>query len=317
MIHKEMGSEISTVCVLMSAYNGEKYINEQIESIIRQTGVSWTLYIRDDGSKDSTIDIIKKYESKHENIFVSYGNNIGVAKSFMELIYHAPDIYDYYAFADQDDIWDSDKLKAAVDVLSANPKKTLYASNQECVDENGKHIRMRYTESQDIHTDSISVLEQNMLAGCTFVFTKQLKKLLSEVSRRPGDKVLAQRIHDVWVINVAALKEGVIYDPSSYMKYRQHSDNVVGADSFGLLYDIKQKFNKLFNKDDRNGRSLLGAELCRCFPKETDKNEIMQACINAKAMKNKKILLNNIDLLCRYSGETHIGLGLKIMLNLF
>lgn len=91
------------VAVLLSTYNGSKYIKEQIDSILSQEGVNIDIYIRDDESTDETVNII--YEYKSNNIFLTEGKNIGVGNSFMELLYSVPEIYDYYAFADQDDIW--------------------------------------------------------------------------------------------------------------------------------------------------------------------------------------------------------------------
>lgn len=122
------------VAVLLSTYNGSKYIKEQIDSILSQEGVNIDIYIRDDGSTDETVNII--YEYKSNNIFLTEGKNIGVGNSFMELLYSVPEIYDYYAFADQDDIWSEKKIRIAIEVLQKN-KKHLYASNQELIDKSG------------------------------------------------------------------------------------------------------------------------------------------------------------------------------------
>ena len=101
----------SKIAVLMSSYNGEKYIEEQIESIIEQENVVVDLFIRDDGSTDKTKEIITRFQS--ENIHINLDYNIGVVKSFFELIKTA-DGYDYYALCDQDDVWDKDKLYVAI-----------------------------------------------------------------------------------------------------------------------------------------------------------------------------------------------------------
>ena len=93
------------VAVLMSTYNGEKYIRDQIDSILSQIKVNVTLFIRDDGSTDSTVKIITQYTEKYSNIKFWVGENIGVGNSFMQLLYSLTDEFDYYAFSDQDDIW--------------------------------------------------------------------------------------------------------------------------------------------------------------------------------------------------------------------
>ena len=131
---------MKTVCVLMSTYNGEKYIVEQIDSILQQENVNVNLLIRDDGSKDKTVEIIKQYLIDKRVSFVS-GDNIGYKKSFLWLMDNSPNS-DYYAFADQDDVWKKDKLFAAVTKLEnediAEPK--LYTSALTRVDENLNYI---------------------------------------------------------------------------------------------------------------------------------------------------------------------------------
>ena len=97
------------VQVLLSTYNGEKYLQEQIESIIRQEDVEISLLIRDDGSCDKTIEIIENLKRKNSNIIYYSGNNLGPARSFMDLINKSGN-FDYYAFSDQDDVWKSKKL---------------------------------------------------------------------------------------------------------------------------------------------------------------------------------------------------------------
>lgn len=92
------------VIVLMSTYNGEKYLKEQIDSILNQVKVEVFLMIRDDGSSDNTIAILKEYERQNRNIKIIKGKNIGVGNSFMQLLYNSAEA-EYYAFADQDDVW--------------------------------------------------------------------------------------------------------------------------------------------------------------------------------------------------------------------
>ena len=91
------------VCVMMSTYNGERFLPEQLDSLLGQQGVETEIYIRDDGSADSTRDIIEKYMRKHANIHFTEGRNIGPGRSFWELLRYVSE-YDYYAFCDQDDV---------------------------------------------------------------------------------------------------------------------------------------------------------------------------------------------------------------------
>lgn len=300
------------VAVLLSTYNGRKYVKEQIDSIFMQKDVNITLYIRDDGSNDNTIEIIRKYKSN--KIVLIEGKNIGVGNSFMELLYSVPPIYDYYAFSDQDDIWRKEKLNVAINLLKQSDKH-LYASNQELIDESGKSLGLRYPQDKKIHLDPIPILEQNQIAGCTMVFDQFLKEQLD--LNRPPQNLLMNRIHDVWVAMVASLFDSIIYDDSAYIKYRQHKDNVVGAYAYGTIYDIKSKIMKIFNNDQRNGRSLLAKTIFRYWPEKVSQNKVLLASATSNEIHSKFVLISNLQTLRLYSNESAIGLFLKIIFGFF
>ena len=107
---------MTTVQVLLSSYNGEKYIREQLDSILAQEGVNIQLLIRDDGSTDGTNSILTEYEQRCDNISVIYGINVGVIQSFFLLLEQAGS-YPYIALADQDDVWLKQKLKRAIEKI--------------------------------------------------------------------------------------------------------------------------------------------------------------------------------------------------------
>ena len=305
------------VAILMSTYNGERYLSEQIDSILSQEGVEVTLYIRDDGSSDGTIGIVKEYAQNYQNIILTIGKNIGVGNSFMQLVYDCSDDFDYYAFSDQDDIWLKDKLKVAIDSIKQKNMPALYASNQMLVDENGKQISLRYPKDYDMQNPLEAQFQINRISGCTFVFNKELKTVLSEPVRRPTKGLLRKRIHDVWVSNVASLYDGIIYDSNAYIQYRQHENNVVGAYAYGHLYDFKEKLKKLKNPAYRNGRSSISIELCRTFPEKVIGHPLVYCCRDGLTFKAKKFLVKNIGGLRKYTGETFIGLAGKILFSFY
>lgn len=133
-----------SVSVLMSTYNGAKYVREQIESILSQIGVEVKLTVRDDGSNDLTCEILKEYASLGKIALIK-GENVGVSKSFFILLDSSPDC-DFYAFSDQDDIWHNDKLLNAVKCMELSQKEkncengVLYFCNKNLVDSNGNYI---------------------------------------------------------------------------------------------------------------------------------------------------------------------------------
>ena len=306
---------MDSVVVLMSTYNGDRFLEEQIESILKQKDVDVVLYVRDDGSSDRTKQILDEYQRKNAKMLVFYEKNEGVGNSFMDLVYMAPETSDYYAFADQDDIWRDTKLIEAIKLLKQSGKN-LYVSNQECVDKNGKQLKKaRFTETPDL--SEISILCKNPVAGCTMVFSNAFYKSLSAKQSRPTARLLKNRIHDVWVDMVGAVKEDIIYDPRSFILYRLHENNVVGIKK-NTAYDIlKAQWKKLRNPQERNGRSILAQEIVRCFPGETSKNRLIQIAADSRKMKNKILLIQNNEVFRHYTGETKLGFALKVLLGFF
>lgn len=303
---------MDTVAVLMSTYNGEKYLAEQLDSILRQQDVALTLFVRDDGSSDGTKTILDAYAQKYDNIRVTYADNVGVGNSFMELLYAVPDNYDFYAFADQDDIWLATKLTEAACKLNESGA-ALYGSNQECVDKDGNSLGLRYTENVDIHMDPISILSANMIAGCTMVLTNELYSKLVNARARPSSALLRNRIHDVWVAEIASICGGIYYDRRSFILYRQHENNVVGAFGESFFKALKKKIKKVFHKAERNGRSKLAKEVCACFPAESARFPLLQVC----ATGQKRQLLHHAKELRRYTGESKISFFIKVILGWF
>ena len=254
------------VTVLMSTYNGEKYIREQIESILQQEQVEVQLIVRDDGSKDDTLKIIT--ECGGGRIQVIEGSNLGPVLSFMELIDEADINTDYFAFADQDDIWMPDKLARAAEMIEQTGKKcVLYASNQTVADQDGNALHERY--HADPPVDLLNIIDSNWMAGCTMVFDKELMQILQ--SHQPDPGFIQTRMHDTWVAAVAACVGTIVYDSESRMLYRQHTDNVVGSEKGSLAERISARIR--MKKDAQGGAYHLtfANELDRVFPEAIKK----------------------------------------------
>ncbi len=206
------------VLVLLSAYNGEKFLKEQIDSVLAQKDVGVSLLVRDDGSTDKTEDILKSYGSK-----ISYykDNNIGVKASFFDLISRACPS-DFYAFCDQDDFWLPDKLSCACNMLKKTDKPALYFSNLLNADENLKVI-----SKTDIKTRLTfgAAMAENPATGCTMVFNRAFFDIIKKTPA--PDKI---SMHDTWVYR-AALMTGaeVFFDKTPHILYRQHSSNLIGS----------------------------------------------------------------------------------------
>ena len=231
---------MTTVAVLMSTYNGEKYIEEQINSIFFQKDVSVTLYIRDDGSTDSTVSIISRL-SKNFNINVTIGENIGWRRSFMELVYLVPSTYEYYAFSDQDDVWLKEKLISSVKNLKEDDVPALCCSAQTLVDQDLKPLRKELHMFPRTFEEAMTNIS---CRGCTEVFNKQL--LLQLKAYKPSITFA----HDRWVARVANCLGIIHFDPASYILYRQHENNSAGNNyNVSLKDQIDRALKNYKNKD--------------------------------------------------------------------
>lgn len=237
------------VLVLMSTYNGEKYLAEQLDSIKKQEAVCVSVMIRDDGSTDNTVNIISQY-AKDMDIKLYTGDNLRPAKSFWNLVQEASLEYDYYAFSDQDDYWEADKLRIAIDKLEMLnvEKPAMYYSGQKLVDsqlnEIGNHVldncRSRYAN-----------YVFNQVAGCTVVFNKKLL----EYAKLSKDINL--HMHDSYLYRLCAALDGeFIIEPQGHILYRQHLNNEVG-----LQYSLKGKLGlfkeHLYSQAPRNDAKTI------------------------------------------------------------
>ena len=262
---KKMNERLPAVAVLMSTYNGEKYLKEQLDSIFTQQGVVVKLFVRDDGSSDATIDILQAYAKKYPMEIIEDGENVRPGESFMRLVYKYADEpdYQYYAFADQDDIWMADKLQAGVQAIR-KLKKTgpaLYSSNQYIyIDGENKGLRHETTQRIDL----ISHMTKNTIAGCTYVFNKDLAQLVTKAGR-PDKRIIKYRLHDAWLMLVAIACGDVIYDERSYMLYRIHGENAVGVKKTSFLKRLGRLKRYLVKRDDANLRMITAQELLRLF----------------------------------------------------
>ena len=239
----------SQVLVLMSTYNGDRYIGEQLQSIYAQKGVDVTLLVRDDGSRDTTCALLDSEQSAGHLQWYS-GENLGPAYSFWNLVTTAPEA-PYYAFADQDDVWDDDKLSTAVAMLEkAGNSPALYFCQTRLVDKalNGiKSVRIAPLLTFG------EALSYQFVTGCTMVINNAMRRVLQHYT--PA----YIRMHDVWIYDVAlAVGAKVFFDPVPHISYRQHGNNAVGQDrTFASVW--RKRFQRLAKGECI--RSRLAGEL--------------------------------------------------------
>lgn len=239
----------------MATYNGACYIDEQIMSIKNQTFKNWILYIRDDGSTDETINIIKKEIQGWEDKIVlikSIKEIDGIAGNFYELLKFSK--AEYLTFSDQDDVWLETKLetiyKKCLQLEREHSEETpvLVHSDLKIVDSNLKIISDSFFKSQMMKPGRDSVrhlLVQNIVTGCTIMINRPLKKLIMPLHQ---DMIM----HDWWIALVASITGVIGYIPEPLILYRQHNKNSIGA-SKNFLTDFKIEIKRvLYPKKYKN-----------------------------------------------------------------
>ena len=214
------------VNILMSTYNGQQFLAEQIRSIQEQSYTDWTLFIRDDGSSDNTKEILKDFEHQDSRIHLidnDKSDNLGVIKSFHKLVNH--DRADYYFFSDQDDVWLPNKLelslKEAQNYLADLP--LMVYMDLKVVNQDLEIMTESMVKSQSHHanTELVQELTENTVTGGVAMINHALAEMWQET-----DDIL---MHDWYLALLASAFGNLVFIDQPGELYRQHSDNVLGA----------------------------------------------------------------------------------------
>lgn len=278
-----MGHVRKILRVLLSTYNGERFLGEQLESILNQSlykNPEWSveLVIRDDGSSDSTRDILSEYE-KRDRVSCIYGENVGVTASFFELIKHMSEGADYIALSDQDDVWMEDKLESAVQALekekSAEP--LLYCGMCQITDEQLSPIETVFF-TDHIRPSFGNALVENICTGCTAVFNQSLAALLRV--GKPDFTVM----HDWWIYIYGACFGKVVHDGVPHMYYRQHGNNTVGVQKSYLSEFVARVKRFRGNRYNISRQIASFQKLCKehNLPVPEENRELMGMVLTAK-----------------------------------
>lgn len=255
------------VNILLSTYNGEQFLREQIESIRQQTFTTWNLLIRDDGSSDETLAIIADYQARDERIRLideKSPQNLGVIKSFHRLLTH--EIADYYFFCDQDDIWLEDKLTLCLEKAKSYKSTCplLIYTDLTVVDQSLTVIyeSMIKTQSHHPNTKLCQELTENTVTGGTAMINHALAKLWTVT-----DKII---MHDWYLALLASACGKLVFLDQTTELYRQHNNNVLGARTWskrikGWLkpQQLVAKYWHLITISQEQAKHLLTLELSK------------------------------------------------------
>lgn len=284
-----MNKQIEVV-ILLSTYNGEKYVEEQLESLFSQTYDNIKICIRDDGSSDSTLAIFEKYKS-HMNVAVLNGKNKGYKKSFLEMLYTVPDA-DIYMFCDQDDVWEKDKVQVAVEKLKKIAIPAIYTSNVRYCDETLQVLgESRFHDNANIW----KALLYNQAVGCTIAMNNALRQKIMEVSLNEIDFNNVYS-HDCWVYRICLAVGGInVFDETPHILYRQHGDNQIGG-SASFWGTWKNRLKKI---GQRHIKQRLALELEKCYGKlivDDENREAVCAVAHYKGIYSKVCILRHKEI---------------------
>ncbi len=247
------------IAIILAFYNGNEFISEQIFSIFNQSHKNFVLFIIDDCSTQKfSLENYNLSSSDKAKIKYSKRNqNLGYTLNFLNALNSIDNSYDYYAFSDQDDIWHKDKLKNAINSLQHYSSKipSLYGCRTELIGEN-KNIKLGKSKLHKRKPSFKNAIIQNIFGGNTMVFNNLAKKTICKSIKQ--NKITS---HDWWCYQIISGNGGnVIYDKRIFLKYRQHSKNLIGSN-----ISLKSKLTRLYqiikgefrNKNDKNLNSLI------------------------------------------------------------
>lgn len=256
------------IVILMATYQGEKYLEEQLKSILAQDFADWRLIVRDDGSTDGTLLLLSAYANRYPDKITVCRNetNLGGTKNFLTLLKDAAGKYGaggesaakacgaaenapgktYYMFSDQDDYWHADKLRLTlarmkqVEARYGEDMPALVFTDARVTDEKRKELAPSFFDLQHFNMKKRTLphfLMENMVIGCTAMMNAALAGMVEAVPEHA-------RYHDWWMALLAAAAGHTSFLPQATLDYRQHGNNVVGSESFGSY--VKRRAGSLF-----------------------------------------------------------------------
>lgn len=232
--------------ILLATYNGEKYVKEQIDSILNQTYKNIRLIISDDCSKDSTCEILKEYEKKDNRIkLCMQQKNLGVVKNIEFLLEQVEN--EYYMLSDQDDVWLPQKVEKSLEKLKQKNADLVFG-DLEVVDKNLKTIHPSFGDFMLLNRKINKYIDSyrlnylyNCVTGCTILAKKEtIEKIV------PLPQKTKYLIHDHWISIMASVYGKVAYIPEKYIKYRQHENNQVGTNKISHGFNKLEQVRELF-----------------------------------------------------------------------
>lgn len=274
------------IVVLVSTYNGETYLEEQLQTILNQQGVLVDVLVRDDGSKDRTVSILEDYQRKYSNFNFYQGDNLKPALSFLNLLKKAYERdYDYYVLADQDDVWSLDKVYQGIERMK-NDNTHYYYSSSTLVNSELENLGINKVYSRFNFEES---LLRNNAQGATMILHKEF------LSRFINKEVKKIAMHDMY-INILANVWNIptsVDERSEFLLYRQHDNNVLGVNSNPVL-KLRDKLLSYKKTSDHKRREML-LTIMDTFKQDIpeDRLAVIQQLVTLERWSSKLAVLKN------------------------
>lgn len=285
------------ITVLLCTYNGEKYVREQIESILGQSYEDFSIVVSDDGSKDETLNIIRELINEHPGKIscIKQDPPTGSAeRHFLKLITEKQyGESDYIMLSDQDDVWNPDKMEKslmemqALEVIYGKDKPLLVHCDSEVVDQELRPVSPSYVEYQKMTPDRKALnqlLVQNNVVGGAMMINRALAELIREV---PEQCVM----HDQWIALVAAAFGEIRFIPESLYKYRQHGSNVLGAEKGSRIMEVLGRFG--IGRKDGKSKAEMDEHSKRVYNEMFRQAECFRSMYDVKLSDDQKKMLDS------------------------
>ncbi len=302
-------SKLISIC--LATYNGEKYLQEQMDSLVAQTYENFELIVQDDFSSDNTVNVVESYSDRLDIKLAINKSNLGYIENFEIALKKTSG--EYIAICDQDDIWDKNKLQILIDNLQDN---SLIYSNSLLIDENGNSLGK--TLSQKLKNNfidsnsSLNFLYDNCVSAHSMLFSKEL---LNHIFPLPKNIYF-----DQWIAATAANLDGVKYIDKILVNYRQHDSNTLGNRNKNSDNIMKKMLSKIDKKISANSHMLkITSEFKNLKVLSSDDNFLLDRLINFhKNFKNSyydftlyQMLYKNRDTLFKITKKNRVKLSLK------
>ena len=252
-----MEAHSSHVAILLCTHQGQRFLPRQLDSVAAQTHADWRIWVSDDHSTDGTLEVLESYRKKWGEDRISWvrGPGKGFVANFLALACTPRIQSDYFAFCDQDDLWDPDKLDVAMNWITSIPPNipAVYGARTRLIDEEDRLVGLSPLFPRPM--SFANAIVQSVAGGNTMVFNRAARNLLMEAGAN-----LDIQTHDWWLYILATGCGGVFhYDPVPRIGYRQHRKNIVGS-NIGWVPRLRRAYRLLIGRfrrmNDRNFAAL-------------------------------------------------------------